>query len=51
MTVFDLLGNGVVDFLEDHGIKATFFVITNCLDNRRMMWRHKLFAMLSAIGP
>ena len=48
---FDLLGNGVVDFLENRGIKATFFVITNCLDNRRMMWRHKLFAMLSAIGP
>lgn len=42
---FDLCSHGVMQIMEDYGVKATTFVITSCIDNRRMMWRH----MLSAI--
>ena len=42
---FNLRSQGVMQILEDYGVKATTFVITSCIDNRRMMWRH----MLSAI--
>jgi peptidoglycan/xylan/chitin deacetylase (PgdA/CDA1 family) len=32
----------LIEFLDDHNIPATAFVITRCLDNRDLMWRHKL---------
>jgi peptidoglycan/xylan/chitin deacetylase (PgdA/CDA1 family) len=47
---FDLLSTGVGDVLEAHGVRATSFVITACLDNRNLMWRHKLHA-LRAMSP
>lgn len=42
---FDLGNEGVMQIMEHYGVKATTFVITSCIGNRRMMWRH----MLSAI--
>ena len=42
---FDLGNQGVMQIMEHYGVKATTFVITSCIGNRRMMWRH----MLSAI--
>lgn len=47
---FDLLGTGVADVLEAHGVRATSFLITSCLDNRNLMWRNKLSA-LRAMSP
>ena len=31
--------------LARHGVRATAFVITSCLDNRQLMWRNKLSAV------
>jgi peptidoglycan/xylan/chitin deacetylase (PgdA/CDA1 family) len=42
---FDLLANGAADVLEQHGVKATTFVITSTLDNADLMWRNKLSAI------
>ena len=42
---FDLVGTGVVDILERHGVRATTFVITSTVDNRNLMWRNKLTAV------
>jgi peptidoglycan/xylan/chitin deacetylase (PgdA/CDA1 family) len=42
---FDLEDCGAMEVLNDHGIKATTFVITSCVDNRKMMWRHALSAI------
>jgi peptidoglycan/xylan/chitin deacetylase (PgdA/CDA1 family) len=42
---FDLVGNGAVDVLERHGVEATVFVVTFAVDNRNLMWRHKLSAI------
>ena len=47
---FDLVREGVIDVLRAQGVRATFFVITDCLDNRHLMWRNKLLAMISAKG-
>jgi peptidoglycan/xylan/chitin deacetylase (PgdA/CDA1 family) len=44
---FDLVGNGVLDVLESHGVRATTFVITGTLDNENLMWRNKLSAIRS----
>ncbi|MBM3845572.1 MAG: hypothetical protein FJ405_04705 [Verrucomicrobia bacterium] len=44
---FSLIGNGVMDLLNRRGIRATTLVITECLDNRQLMWRHKLSAVLA----
>jgi peptidoglycan/xylan/chitin deacetylase (PgdA/CDA1 family) len=42
---FDLTGDRIMQTMHDHKVKATAFVVTSCIDNRGMMWRH----MLSAI--
>jgi peptidoglycan/xylan/chitin deacetylase (PgdA/CDA1 family) len=44
---FDLSNQGVMEIMEDYNIKATTFVVTSCIDNRRMMWRHMLSAIQS----
>jgi peptidoglycan/xylan/chitin deacetylase (PgdA/CDA1 family) len=44
---FDLVGSGAVDVLEAHGVSATTFVLTEYLDNRGLMWRNKLSAILA----
>ena len=41
---FDLIAGGVADVLDRHDVRATSFLITSCLDNRRLMWRHSLSA-------
>jgi peptidoglycan/xylan/chitin deacetylase (PgdA/CDA1 family) len=42
---FDLVRNGAVDVLEQHGVQATVFVVTSALDNESLMWRNKLSAI------
>lgn len=42
---FDMFRNGVSDVLDNHGIKATAFLITACLDNKHLMWINKLTAI------
>ena len=42
---FDMFRNGVTDVLDHHGIKATAFLITACVDNKDLMWINKLTAI------
>jgi peptidoglycan/xylan/chitin deacetylase (PgdA/CDA1 family) len=35
--------------LERFGVRATTFVITSCIGNRQMMWRHKLSAIQALV--
>jgi peptidoglycan/xylan/chitin deacetylase (PgdA/CDA1 family) len=46
---FDLGAAGLLEVLERHAIRATTFVITSCIGNRSMMWRHKLSAIRSLV--
>jgi peptidoglycan/xylan/chitin deacetylase (PgdA/CDA1 family) len=36
----------VLELFDKHQIKATTFLTTGCVDNRSLMWRHKLSAIL-----
>ena len=42
---FDMFRNGVADLLDVHGIKATAFLTTACVDNGHLMWINKLTAI------
>lgn len=42
---FDMFRNGVADVLDVHGIKATAFLTTACVDNKHLMWINKLTAI------
>lgn len=42
---FRLNAPQLMHVLDDHGIKATQFLITSCVGNRNLMWRNKLFAI------
>jgi peptidoglycan/xylan/chitin deacetylase (PgdA/CDA1 family) len=44
---FDIIRSGAIEVLRAHRIKATFFVTTSCLDNKSLMWRNKLQAVLA----
>ncbi len=44
---FDMLGGPLLETLRRHGVSATVFVITRCVDNRHLMWRSKLSALLA----
>ena len=44
---FELVRTGVADVLERHGITGTTMVITSCLDNKNLMWRNKISAVLA----
>jgi len=46
----DLNATGAMAILERYGVKATTFVITSCIGNRSLMWRHKLSA-IRALAP
>lgn len=46
---FDLIRTGALDVLADAGIPATTFLITSCVDNRDLMWRNKLSAVLATV--
>lgn len=41
----DLGQQGILEILERYKIKATTFVITSCIGNQRLMWRHALSAI------
>lgn len=41
----DLVASGVADVLQRVGARATVFVLTNSVDNRSLMWAHKLSAV------
>ena len=47
---FDLRASGAMEALDRYGVKATTFVITSCVGNQAMMWRHKLSA-IQALAP
>jgi peptidoglycan/xylan/chitin deacetylase (PgdA/CDA1 family) len=42
---FDMASGPVPRILARHGVRATVFVITACLDNRALMWRNALSAI------
>lgn len=41
----DMMRTGAVDVLDSLRIPATMFVVTSCIDNRHLMWMHKLQAI------
>jgi peptidoglycan/xylan/chitin deacetylase (PgdA/CDA1 family) len=41
----DFTQTGVMEVLSRFGVSATNFVITSCVDNHHLMWRHKLSAI------
>jgi peptidoglycan/xylan/chitin deacetylase (PgdA/CDA1 family) len=43
----DLRNTGAMEVMDSFKIKATNFLITSCLNNRQMMWRHMLSAVNS----
>jgi peptidoglycan/xylan/chitin deacetylase (PgdA/CDA1 family) len=44
---FDMSAGAVPAILARHGVRATVFVITDCVGNRQLMWRNKLSAILA----
>lgn len=46
----DMIRSGAADVLEAHGVPATMFVVTACIDNRHLMWMHKLQAIAVTRG-
>jgi peptidoglycan/xylan/chitin deacetylase (PgdA/CDA1 family) len=46
----DMMRSGAVDVLEALGVPATMFVVTACIDNRHLMWMHKLQAIAVTRG-
>ena len=47
---FDIVSSGALGLLEKHEIPVTFFLISGCIGNRAMMWRHKISAIISERG-
>jgi peptidoglycan/xylan/chitin deacetylase (PgdA/CDA1 family) len=45
----DLRESGAMEVLDRYGVKATAFVITSCVDNKKMMWRHMLSAIQTLV--
>jgi peptidoglycan/xylan/chitin deacetylase (PgdA/CDA1 family) len=46
----DMIRSGAVDVLDALGVPATMFVVTACVDNRHLMWMHKLQAIAVSRG-
>jgi peptidoglycan/xylan/chitin deacetylase (PgdA/CDA1 family) len=46
----DMIRSGAADVLDALGVPATMFVVTACIDNRHLMWMHKLQAIAVARG-
>jgi peptidoglycan/xylan/chitin deacetylase (PgdA/CDA1 family) len=42
---FDMFRNGAADVLDSHGIKATAFLVTACIDNKDLIWVNKVTAI------
>jgi peptidoglycan/xylan/chitin deacetylase (PgdA/CDA1 family) len=47
----DMIRSGAADVLDALGVPATMFVVTACIDNRHLMWMHKLQAIAVTCGP
>ena len=45
-----MIRSGAVDVLDALGVPATMFVVTACVDNRHLMWMHKLQAIAVTRG-
>jgi peptidoglycan/xylan/chitin deacetylase (PgdA/CDA1 family) len=48
---FDMVRNGVIDFLNTQRIRATTFLVTSSIDNHRLMWRNKLMSIRRMVPP
>ena len=48
---FSMIKCGAMDALVRAGAPATIFVVTSCLEDREIMWPHKLEIMSSRLGP
>jgi peptidoglycan/xylan/chitin deacetylase (PgdA/CDA1 family) len=46
---FDLVRSGVMAELDRRGIPATVLLITDCVDNRSLMWRNALSVMIARV--
>jgi len=46
----DMIRSGAADVLNALGVPATMFVVTACVDNRHLMWMHKLQAVTVTRG-
>lgn len=46
----DMIRSGAADVLDALGVPATMFVVTACIDNRHLMWMHKLQAIAVTRG-
>jgi peptidoglycan/xylan/chitin deacetylase (PgdA/CDA1 family) len=46
----DMIRTGAIDILDSLGVPATMFVVTACIDNRHLMWMHKLEAIAASRG-
>jgi peptidoglycan/xylan/chitin deacetylase (PgdA/CDA1 family) len=46
----DMIRSGAADVLDALGVPATMFVVTACVDNRHLMWMHKLQAIAVTRG-
>ena len=46
----DMMRSGAIDVLDALGVPATMFVVTACVDNRHLMWMHKLQAIAVTSG-
>jgi peptidoglycan/xylan/chitin deacetylase (PgdA/CDA1 family) len=42
---FSLNGAELMQVMDHHGVKATHFLITSCVDNLNLMWSNKIFAI------
>lgn len=45
---FNVIRTGALEVLRAYNVKATLFVVTSCLDNKNLMWRNKLQAIVAA---
>jgi peptidoglycan/xylan/chitin deacetylase (PgdA/CDA1 family) len=46
---FNLVGSGVMAELNRRGIPATVLLITDCVDNRSLMWRNALSVLIARV--
>lgn len=47
---FDLKRLGIAEVLAHYRLPASTFVVTSCIGNKRLMWRHKLSAIKNLAG-
>lgn len=47
----DMIRSGAIDGLDALSVPATMFVVTACVDNRHLMWMHKVDLIRALRGP